>query len=185
VDVRIIAACAVVGALLAGGVTALGERDYQARSFVIRVPPRLGGPRGIELARGDRVLRRALALAGDARREPAWLRRHSHVEITSRGDVAITVRVPDRVESAELATAYAKAFRRSIPAVPGLATRGRGARDSAPELGPLGWALFGAAGGLFVGAALAIARDGLSRGSRRGARPASAPCAPARRSTPG
>jgi hypothetical protein len=186
VHLRIVAVCALAFALGAGAVAAAGERDYRARAFVIRVPPALGGERGVELARSERVLHRAMTLAGDAFHRPAWLRDRSSVELTSRRDLALTVETPDRELTALLATSYAKAVRRSIPDVPGLDTQGRGARDAQPELGPPGWALLGGAAGLWVGAAIAILRTGRVRsGSARAPRPASAPCAAARRATPG
>jgi hypothetical protein len=170
VDLRIVIGCALLCALAAGAFAVAGGRDYRARSFVIRVPPGYTGERGLELARGDRVLRRALALATDPERDPAWLREHSGAELTSRLDLAFTVESDDRERSAALATAYAKAFRREIPTTPGLATRGRGARDAQPGLGPLGWALLGGAAGLWLGAALAILLA-----SRSGSAPAPRP----------
>jgi hypothetical protein len=185
VDLRIVAACGVVGALAAGAIAATGERDYKARAYVIQVPPRYGGEHGIDLARSDPVLRQALALSGVQGHNPRWLRDHSDVSLTSRRDLAFSVRTTQRAQSAALATAYAKSFRHSIPTVAGLPTRGRGARDAQPEMGPIGWALLGGAGGLWLGAALAILLDGLSRGSGQAPRPASPRGAPARRATPG
>jgi hypothetical protein len=175
--VRLILGFAVAGALLAAGACALRERDYRAHAYVIRVPPAYGGERGLELARGEPVLRRAAT----GTRSPAWLRRHSKVEHTGRGDFAISVRAPGAAEAIALATAYAKALKRALPVQPGLGTRGRGARAAARPLGPLGWAVLGGAAGLWVGAAVAILRSGLRRAPRR----ASAPCAPATRATPG
>jgi hypothetical protein len=186
VDLRVVIGCALVFAIGAGAVAAAGERDYRARSFVIRVAPQFGGTRGIGLARSEPVLRRTLVLAGERARDTRWLRRHSSVELTSRRDLALTVETPEREATVVLATGYAKAVRRSLPRVPGLATRGRGARDAQPELGPVGWALLGGAAGLWVGAAVSILREGLVRsGSARAARRASPPGAPARRATPG
>jgi hypothetical protein len=156
VDVRIVLGCALLCALAAGTVAAVGERDYRAHSYVIRVPPGYTGERGLELARGDAVLERALVLAGEEGRDAGWLREHTRAELTSRLDLAFTVETNDRDLSAALATAYARAFREEIPTTPGLATQGRGARDAQPELGPLGWALLGGAAGLWLGAALAI-----------------------------
>jgi hypothetical protein len=174
VDLRLVVGCGVVCALAAGGIAATGERDYRARAYVIQVPPRFGGDHGVALARGEPVLRRALGLSGVEGRDPRWLRDHSDVSVTSRHDLAISVRTTERAQSAALATAYAKALRRSIPTVPGLPTRGRGARDAQPEMGAFGWTLLGGAGGLWLGAALAIVLDGLlSRGSGRAPRPAS------------
>ena len=73
-QLRLIVGFAVVGALAAGIVSAARERDFRAHSYVIRVPPAYGGKEGLRFARSDRVLRRALALAG-VRGSPAWLRR--------------------------------------------------------------------------------------------------------------
>ena len=180
---RIVLACTVLGALLAGGVAAAGERPYRARAFVVRLPPAYGNAQGLEWARSDPVLRSALALAGEReRRAPGWLRERSKVELTSRLDFAITVETTDREATTALATAYAKAIRRSLTPAPGLVTRGRGAQRAQPVLGPAGWALLGGAGGMWLGAALAIV---LSRGSGRAPRRASPPCAPARPTTPG
>ena len=185
-DLRIVLGCALVFALAAGVVAAGGERDYTARAFVTKVPPEVGRERGVELARSEPVLRRTLTLAGERRRGTGWLRAHSSVELTSRLDLALTVEAPGREQTASLATAYAKAVRTSIPEQPGILTRGRGARDAQPGLGPLGWGLIGGAAGLWVGAALAILLDGmLTRGSGPGPRRASPPCDPVRRATPG
>jgi hypothetical protein len=170
VDLRIVIGCALLCALAAAALAVAGGRDYRARSFVIRVPPGYSGERGIEIARGDRVLERALVLAADPEMDPAWLRDRSGAELTSRLDLALWVETDDRERSAELATAYAKAFRREVPTTPGLATKGRGARDAQPGLGPLGWALLGGAAGLWLGAALAILRAG--RGAAGGSAPA-------------
>jgi hypothetical protein len=173
VDLRIVIGCALLCALVAGGLAVAGGRDYRARSFVIRVPPDYTGERGLQLARSDRVLRRALVLAGETEQTPAWLRERTGAELTSRLDLSFTVNSDDREQSAALATAYAKAFRREIPTTPGLATRGRGARDAQPGLGPLGWALLGGAAGLWIGGALAILRAGLA--ARSGSAPAPRP----------
>jgi hypothetical protein len=159
VDARIVLGCALLAALAAGAIALAGGTDYRARSFVIRVPPAFAGERGLERARADRVLRRALVLAGEANRETGWLRERSSAELTSRLDLSFAVEAPDRAQSAALATAYAKAFRREIPPRPGLTTRGRGARDAQRTLGPVGWALLGGAAGLWLGMALAIVRD--------------------------
>jgi hypothetical protein len=174
--VRLILAFVLAGALVAGGISALQERDYRAHAYVIRVPPAYGGESGLQLARSEAVLARA---AGQ--RSTAWLRRHSEVEHTGRGDFAISVRAPSEAEAVALATSYAKSVKRALRPVPGLATRGRGARKAERGLGPAGWALIGAAGGLWLGAAVAIVRSG----SRRALRRASAPCAPETRPTPG
>jgi hypothetical protein len=150
---------------------------------VIRVPPDFTGERGLARARSDRVLGRALVLAGDGDHDAAWLRERSSAELTSRLDLSFTVEAPGREQSAALATAYAKAFRREIPPRPGLTTRGRGARDAQRSLGPVGWTLLGGAAGLWLGMALAIVRAGRARsGSAPAPRPASPPCASA---TPG
>jgi hypothetical protein len=159
-DARIVLGCALVAALAAGGLALASGRDYRARSFVIRVPPDFAGERGLERARREAVLRRALVLAGERERGTGWLREHSSAELTSRLDLSFTVEAPDREQSAALATAYAKAFRREIPRRPGLTTRGRGARDAQQMLGPLGWTLLGGAAGLWLGMALAIVVQG-------------------------
>jgi hypothetical protein len=162
-DARIVLAFALAGALLAGALALTGGRDYRARSFVIRVPPGFTGDRGLARARGDDVLRRALALAGEDRLDPAWLRERSTAELTSRMDLSFTVRSPDRERSVALATAYAKAFRAEIPPRAGLTTTGRGARDAERTLGPVGWTLLGGMGGLWLGMAVAIVRHGRGR----------------------
>jgi hypothetical protein len=185
VDARIVLGCTLLCAL-AGGALALAQgQDYRARSFVIRVPPDFAGERGIERARGEAVLRRALTLAGETDQDADWLRERSTAELTSRQDLSFTVEAPDREQSAALATAYAKAFRREIPSRPGLTTQGRGARDAERTLGPVGWVLLGGMAGLWLGMALAIVLDGLRSGSAPAPRPASLPCAPARRATRG
>lgn len=165
VDLRIVLGCALLCALAAGAVALAGARDYRARSFVIRVPPDFAGERGLARARGDRVLRRALALAGEEERDPGWLRERSSAELTSRLDLSFTVEAPDREQSVALATAYAKAYRREIPRRAGVIARGRGARDAQRTLGPLGWTLLGGAAGLWLGMALAIVRG--ARGASR------------------
>jgi hypothetical protein len=175
VDVRIVLGCALLGALLAGGLAVAGGADYRARSFVIRVPPDFSGERGLALARGDAVLGRALELSGDEEDEPAWLRGRSTAELTSRQDLSFTVEAPDREQAAALATGYAKAYREQIPRRAGLTTTGRGARDAQRTLGPVGWTLLGAAAGLWLGMAVAIVRQGrrrLSSGSGPAPRPA-------------
>jgi hypothetical protein len=159
VNVRIVLACALIGAVGAGGLALAGGTDYRARSFVIRVPPDFGGERGLSLARGHEVLERALDLAGE-NEDVEWLRERSTAELTSRLDVSFTVEAPGREQAAELATAYAMAYREQVPRRAGLTTRGRGARDAQRTLGPIGWALLGAAGGLWLGMAIAIVRQG-------------------------
>ena len=158
-DVRIVFACGLVGAVVAGALALAGGADYRARSFVIRVPPDFSGERGLELARGDAVLGRALDLAGEDERV-AWLRERSTAELTSRLDLSFTVEAPDRDQAASLATAYAMAYREQIPRRAGLTTSGRGARNAQRTLGPVGWTLLGAAGGLWLGMVLAIVRHG-------------------------
>jgi hypothetical protein len=167
VDVRLVLGCAVLLALAAGLFSVAQGQDYRARSFVIRVPPDFAGERGLARARSDEVLRRALVLAGEGGRGVDWLRERSSAELTSRQDLSFTVEAPERGLSAELATAYAKAFRRQIPSRPGLTTTGRGARDAERTLGPVGWTLLGGAAGLWLGMALAIVRHGRARTHRK------------------
>jgi hypothetical protein len=170
----------------AGGALALGERrEYRARAYVIQVPAALGPQRGVELARSEPVLRQTIELSGIGAIDPAELRRRSTAESTSRLDIAVTVEADRRQEAIELATAYAKAVRRSIPDDEGLPTRGVGARRAEGGLGPLRWPLIGALVGLVVGAALAIVSDGLTRGSAPTSPRASPPYARARRATRG
>jgi hypothetical protein len=166
----------------AGGALALGaEREHRARAYVIQVPAALGPQRGVELARSEPVLRQTIEFAGIEGIDPAGLRRRSTAESTSRLDIAVTVEADRPQQAIELATAYAKAVRRSIPDDQGLPTRGVGARRAEGGLGPLRWPLIGALVGVLVGAALAIVSDGLRRGSAPGARRASRPYARARR----
>jgi hypothetical protein len=175
VDVRIVLGCALLGAVLAGGLAIAGGADYRARSFVIRVPPDFSGKRGLAVARGDAVLGRALALAGDNEHDAAWLRGRSSAELTSRQDLSFTVEAPDRRQAALLATAYARSYREQVPRRAGLTTQGRGARDAQRTLGPVGWTLLGGAAGLWLGMAIAIVRQGrktVSRGSGPAPRPA-------------
>jgi hypothetical protein len=184
VHARLIAGFALVGALAAGSVAAGSERHYRAHAYVIRVPPAYGTKAGLAMARSDRVLARALRLAAAGARpsqSPGWLRRHSEVALTGRGDFAISVAVPGHDEAIALATAHAKAIKRALPAQRGLHTIGRGARRARRGPSPLAWALLGAAGGLWLGVAAAIVRSGSARAPRR----ASPPCAPATRATPG
>jgi hypothetical protein len=169
-----------------GGALALGEEhDYRARAYVIQVPAALGPERGVELARSERVLDQAIALADVEGVDARELWRHSMAESTSRLDIALTVEADRPQQAISLATAYAKAVRRSIPNDEGLPTRGVGARRAEGGLGPLRWPLIGALVGLVVGAALAIIRDGLRRGSAPAPRPASAPNPRARGATRG
>jgi hypothetical protein len=168
VDVRIVLSCALLGALLAGAIALAGSTDYRARSFVIRVPPDFSGERGLELAKGDEVLQRALELAGEDE-DVDWLRRRSTAELTSRLDLSFTVEAPGREQAAALATAYAMAYREQVPRRAGLTTRGRGTRTAQRTLGPVGWTLLGGAAGLWLGMALAIVRSGRARASTRAA----------------
>jgi len=167
VDARLVLGCTILVAVAAGAVALASGQDYRARSFVIRVPPDFAGERGLERARADDVLVRALALAGERGRDAAWLRERSSAELTSRQDLSFTVEASDRAQSVVLATAYANAFRREIPSRPALTTRAQGAREAQRTLGPLGWTLLGGAAGLWLGLALAIVRDGLQRTSTR------------------
>jgi hypothetical protein len=174
VDARIVLGCALVGAIAAGALAVAGGTDYRARSFVIRVPPDFSGERGLALARGDAVLGRALDLAREDE-EVAWMRERSTAELTSRLDLSFTVEAPGREQAAALATAYAMAYREQIPRRAGLTTRGRGTRTAQRTLGPVGWTLLGAAGGLWLGMAVAIVRGGrrrLNSGSGPEPRPA-------------
>jgi hypothetical protein len=98
------------------------------------------------------------------------------VQLTGRGDFQITARAKGDEEAIELATASAKAIRRSLVTQPGLATMGRGARAARRDLGRLGSALLGGFAGFWVGAAAAIVRRGSGRAPRR----ASPPCPPGR-----
>jgi hypothetical protein len=170
--------CTLVGAAVAIALALGHERDYRARAFVIQVPSELGGDRGLELARAERVLSNTVVLAGVGDTTPAWLRRHSHAELTSRLDLAFTVKAPDPETATALATGYAKAFRRAIPDDKGLPVRGRGAGEAQPELGPLGWSALGGLAGLAIGGTLAVIHNGLRNGAAPAARPASSACAP-------
>jgi hypothetical protein len=162
-QLRLIAAFALAGALIAAGAAvATGDSDYRARAYVIRVPPANGGKAG---------LARAREIAGP----------HTGVQLTGRGDFAITARAGSPTEAMALATAAAKSIKRSLPSQPGLFTRGRGAHRADRGLGPAGWALFGAAAGLWLGIAAAIVRRGSGRAPRR----ALPPCPPGRPATRG
>jgi hypothetical protein len=177
-----IVVASVLGFAALAGAFALGNgREYRARAYVIQVPAALGPQHGVELARSEPVLRETIELAGLKRVDLAELRRRSAAESTSRLDIALTVEADRPHEAVSLATAYAKAVRRSIPDDQGLPTRGVGARRAEGGLGPLRWPLIGALVGLLVGAALAIVSDGLRRGSAPGSRRASRPYARARR----
>jgi hypothetical protein len=168
------------------GALALGsEREYRARAYVIQVPAALGPERGVALARSEQVLRHAILLSGVEGVDSGELRRRSRAESTSRLDIALTVEADRAQHAIALATAYAKSVRRGIPDDEGLPTRGVGARRARGGLGPLHWPLIGALLGLGVGVALAIVRDGLSRGSAPAPRPASPPYGRARRVTRG
>jgi hypothetical protein len=176
VNLRVIAGFALLGALLAGAFAATRDRDYRAHAYVIKVPPAYGDAHGLAFARSEPVLRRVAT-----GRSVTWLRRHSRVQLTGRRDFAISVRAPSKGEAVLLATAYAKALKRSLRRVPGLTTQGRAAHRARLAPGPFVWALLGAVGGLWIGLAVAIVRSGSGRGPRR----ASAPCAPATEATPG
>jgi hypothetical protein len=167
VDVRIVLACVLVGAIVAGALAFAGGTDFRARSFVIRVPPDFSGERGLARARSDAMLGRTLELAGEDE-DVEWLRERSTAELTSRLDLSFTVEAPDRRQAASLATAYAMAYRERIPRRAGLTTTGRGTRTAQRTLGPVGWILLGGAAGLWLGMAIAIVRQG--RGSPRPAR---------------
>jgi hypothetical protein len=160
----LLAVFTLAGALIAGGAAAAtgGQRSYRAHAYVIRVPPRYATKEGLALARSK---------AGPQAR----------VQLTGRGDFAITVRSDSKTEAMTLATIYAKAIKRSLTPQPGLATIGRGARAARRELGPAGWGLLGAAAGLWLGAAAAIVTTGSGRAPRR----ASPPCPPGRPATRG
>jgi hypothetical protein len=181
-DVRIVLACALVGAIAAGALALAGGTDYRARSFVLRVPPDFSGERGLALARGDVVLGRALDLAGEDE-DVGWLRRRSTAELTSRLDLSFTVEAPEREQAAALATAYAIAYREQVPRRAGLTTRGRGTRTAQRTLGPIGWTLLGAAAGLWLGMALAIVRGGRARASAPAASGETAPASAERAPT--
>jgi hypothetical protein len=169
-----------------GALLALGEgRYHRARAYVIQVPAALGPERGVELARSERVIRQAISLADVEGVDVREFRRRSSAESTSRLDIALTVEAKRPQQAVSLATAYAKAVKRSIPNDEGLPTRGVGARRAEGGLGPLRWPLIGALIGLVVGVALAIVSDGLRRGSAPAPRPASAPYPRARRVTRG
>jgi hypothetical protein len=165
---------------------ALGKgREYRARAYVIQVPAALGPQRSVQLARSERVLRQTISLAGIGGIDLAELQRRSEAESTSRLDIAVSVEADRPQQAIELATAYAKAVRRSIPDDEGLPTRGLGARRAEGGLGPLRWPLIGALVGLLVGAALAIVSEGLRSGPAPTPRHASRSYAHARRVTRG
>jgi hypothetical protein len=176
--VKVMLVCTLVAAAVAGALALGHERDYRARAFVIQVPSDLGGDEGLELARAEPVLDHAVALAGVPGTTPAWLRRHSHAELTSRLDLAFTVEAPHPETATALATGYAKAFRRAIPDDEGLPVRGRGAGEAQAELGPLAWSALGGLAGLALGAALALIQNGLRNESAGAPRLASRACAP-------
>ncbi len=161
----VIVACTLVFAAAAGFIAGREPQDYRARAYVIQVPSDLGGQRGVELARSDRVLNRAIQLSGVSGVDPRALRRDSKAEITSRLDLAFTVEAPEAEDAAELAAGYARAFREAIPDDRGLPVRGVRAGAPERELGPWGWALLGGFVGFGLGAALTLLRNGL-RGTR-------------------
>jgi hypothetical protein len=159
----IVAVSTLIFAAGAAVVTAGTERPYRARAYVIQVPAALGPERGVELARSERVLSQAISISGVHGLSVDDLRRRSTAESTSRLDVALTAEADSPKQAVELATAYAKAFRRAIPDDEGLPTRGVGARRAQTELGPVGWGFIGGAVGLGVGLALALLYDGFRR----------------------
>ena len=161
---RLILACTLLCAAAAALVAAGQEPSYRARAFVIQVPSGLGGEKGLELARSERVLRSALALSGVDGMSVAEMRGRSKSELTSRLDFVFTVEAPRREEAAALATGYAKAFRRAIPDDEGLPVRGRGAAEAQPGLGLVGWTLLGGVLGLGLGTALTVLRHGVGAG---------------------
>jgi hypothetical protein len=165
--VRPILACTLLCAAAAALIAAGQEPSYRARAFVIQVPSALGGERGLELARSDRVLRSALAFSRVDGVTVAELRGRSKSELTSRLDFVFTVEAPRRQEAAALATGYAKAFRRAIPDDEGLPVRGRGAAEAQPRLGLVGWTLLGGVLGLGLGTAFTLLRDGRRRRAGR------------------
>jgi hypothetical protein len=171
----IVVVSTLVFAAGAAVVTAGTERPYRARAYVIQVPAALGPDRGVELARSERILSQAISISGVHGVSVDDLRRRSTAESTSRLDVALTAEADSPEQAVELATAYAKAFRRAIPDDEGLPTRGVGARRAQTELGPVGWGFIGGAVGLGVGIALALLYDGLKRGSAPAQRRAAAP----------
>ena len=159
----LLAAFTLAGALIGGGVAAAGGgTSYHAHAYVIRVPPAYSGAGGLAFARSK----------ADPR---------ASVQLTGRGDFAITASADSEAEAMALATTSAKAIKRSLTPQPGLATIGRGAHAARRELGPPGWALLGAAAGFWLGAAAAIVRSGSARAPRR----ASPPCPPGRPATRG
>jgi hypothetical protein len=159
----LLVAFTLAGALIAGGAAAAtGDRSYRAHAYVIRVPPAYDNADGLAFARG--------------KADP-----HARVQLTGRGDFAITVRAGSAAEAMDRATASAKAIKRSLTPQPGLGTIGRGAHAASHDLGPLGWALLGAGAGFWLGAAAAIVRRGSGRAPRR----ASPPCPPGRPATRG
>jgi hypothetical protein len=81
-------ACTLLFAAAAGIIAGGQDQDYRARAFVIQVPSDLGSQRGVELARSDRVLGRAIELSGVAGVGVPALRSASRAEITSRLDLA-------------------------------------------------------------------------------------------------
>jgi hypothetical protein len=162
-SLTLLAAFALAGALIAGAVAAAtGGQSYRAHAYVIRVPPAYDSARGLAFAR--------------SRADP-----DAGVQLTGRGDFAITVGAGSAAEAMDRATASAKAIKRSLTPRPGLGTIGRGAHAASHDLGPFGWALLGAAAGFWLGAAAAIVRRGSGRAPRR----ASPPCPPGRPATRG
>ena len=161
----IVAVSTLVFAAGAAAVAAAMDRGYRARAYVIQVPAALGPERGVELARSERVLSDAISLSGVEGVSVYELLHRSTAEPTSRLDVALTAEADNPEEAVELATGYAKAFKRAIPDDEGLPTRGVGARRAQTELGPVGWGFIGGVVGLGVGFAGALLYAGLRRAS--------------------
>jgi hypothetical protein len=166
----IVAVSTLVFAAGAAAVACGMDRAYRARAYVIQVPAALGPERGVELARTERVLSQAISLSGVEGVSVDQLRHRSTAESTSRLDVALTAEADSPEEAVELATGYARAFRRAIPDDEGLPTRGVGARRAQTELGPVGWGFIGAVVGLGLGFALAVLYEGLRPSSTAAAR---------------
>jgi hypothetical protein len=159
-SMTLLAAFALAGALIAGGAAAAsGDESYRAHAYVIRVPPAYDNAGGLAFAR--------------AKADP-----DARVQLTGRGDFAITVRAGSAAEAMDRATASAKAIKRSLTPQPGLGTIGRGAHAASHDLGPVGWGLLGAAAGFWLGAAAAIVRRGSGRAPRRVSAPSTLRRAP-------
>jgi hypothetical protein len=169
-SLTIVAVSTLVFAAGASAIAAAIDRGYRAHAYVIHVPAALGPERGVQLARSERVLSEAISLSGVEGVGVNELRHRSTAESTSRLDIALTAEADSPEQAVELATGYAKAFRRAIPDDEGLPTRGVGARRAQTELGPVGWGFIGGAVGLGVGFAAALLYAGIWRGSSASAR---------------